>query len=302
MRTAIGAALGRVFRGIRGSEMRQMPEGGHPLARFARQPEDHIHIVTALGQDHGRCLIRHMPVAAHEGVRLMPVGHALDGLHGHDLADAPSLEQLADRLVEHGVAQHMADNNMQPLTLRQLRDVAAFADRAGCGLLQQLMIAQRQSILGRAIVHGFRRADEQHVRQPRLLQQGFDAVKAHFRRDVIALRRHLHTVGADIGDSDQFSTVGILLQAAGVSFQAAGAQTGDGDGDLLQHELLLQHSPILRNILQRLHVTASNQISVESCLQVVGFCYTVSCLAGEVLSSATYMHICKDVPTDCIQL
>ena len=232
-----GAGIGAAFRRAGGlifrREVGQMPEGGHPLGLLPGEPEEHVHIVAALGEDHRRGVRRNMPVAPHEGMGLMPVAHPLNALDVHDPPHLALLQQALDGLVEHGVAQHMADDDLAPLALRQLSDIAAFRNAAGRGLLQQQVIAEGQCVHRGPVVELIGGADEQHIRQPGRLQQAFHAVKAALRRDVIACRRCRDAVRADIRHSDQLGTVGVLFQTAGIGVQAAGAQARNGHGDLL---------------------------------------------------------------------
>ena len=88
VQTTFRRSLGCVLR----LEPRQTAKGGHRLAALARQPQENIHVVAALLQDHraGRAAVA--PVAAHKAVRLMPVADLLNGLHGNDLADGSLIQ------------------------------------------------------------------------------------------------------------------------------------------------------------------------------------------------------------------
>ena len=132
----------------------------------------------------------------------MPVGHPLDALDAHDLPDAARVDQLLDGLEKHGVAQHVADDHMEALFLRQLGDVAALGDGAGGGLFQQQVIAQIQRVDGGLIVHVVGGADAHHVRQTGLLEHAFHAVEAHFRRNMVPLGGDGHAVGLDVRHGD----------------------------------------------------------------------------------------------------
>ena len=50
------------------------------------------HVVAALLEDHGACLVAVAPVAAHKGVRLVPVADVLVGADGDDITDLFAVE------------------------------------------------------------------------------------------------------------------------------------------------------------------------------------------------------------------
>lgn len=53
-RAAIGAAYGRPRRNLVGARVAKTAKGGEPLHRHAEVSVEDVHIVAALGQDHGR--------------------------------------------------------------------------------------------------------------------------------------------------------------------------------------------------------------------------------------------------------
>ena len=67
---------------------------------FARQPQQDIHIMAAFLQDHGRAFSGVAPIAAHKGVRLVPVAYALNGLDGLDFAHRTAIQQFFQLLIE----------------------------------------------------------------------------------------------------------------------------------------------------------------------------------------------------------
>ena len=70
----------------------RIADGGNGLTLFAEQPGVDVHIVAALLEDHGACLVAVTPVAAHKGVRLMPVADVLVCTDGDDIADLFAVE------------------------------------------------------------------------------------------------------------------------------------------------------------------------------------------------------------------
>ena len=70
----------------------RIADGGNGLTLFAEQPGVDVHIVAALLEDHRTCLVAVAPVAAHKGVRLVPVADVLVCTDGDDIADLFAVE------------------------------------------------------------------------------------------------------------------------------------------------------------------------------------------------------------------
>lgn len=70
----------------------RIADGGNGLTLFAEQPGVDVHIVAALLENHGACLVTVAPVAAHKGVRLVPVADILVCTDGDDIADLFAVE------------------------------------------------------------------------------------------------------------------------------------------------------------------------------------------------------------------
>ena len=100
--------------------------------------------MAAFLQDHGRAFSGVAPIAAHKGVRLVPIAHALNGLDGLDLAHRAGIQQLLELLIKQRIAQHMAYDHMTICLPRQPFELAAFRLGFGDGLFQQQMIALSQ--------------------------------------------------------------------------------------------------------------------------------------------------------------
>ena len=108
--------------------------------------------MAALLQDHagGKRLIA--PVAAHKGVRLMPVAHLFNSLDAHRLADGAVLQQFLDSLVKHGIAQHVAYRHLPPQLQRQIGQFPALLRRRGNRLFQQQIVSPEQRGLRLTVV------------------------------------------------------------------------------------------------------------------------------------------------------
>ena len=73
-------------------KVRQRAKGGYPQAMLACQPQQDIHVMAAFLQDHGRAFSGVAPIAAHKGVRLVPVADVLVCTDGDDIADLFAVE------------------------------------------------------------------------------------------------------------------------------------------------------------------------------------------------------------------
>ena len=115
-RASVQTAGGRAVGSVLGAEMPQTAERRYFRTVTAHHPQQDVHIVAALGQDHGAGLVFATPVAAHKAVHLMPVGHVLDLLDALHLPDHAGIQDLFHLAEERRVAQHMADGH-QPACL-----------------------------------------------------------------------------------------------------------------------------------------------------------------------------------------
>ena len=82
--------------------------------------------MAAFLQNHRRALRAVAPVAAHKGMRLMPVAHALNGLHAGDATNHAGIQRLLERLIKHRIAQHMAHHHLPFFPDRQPINIQAF--------------------------------------------------------------------------------------------------------------------------------------------------------------------------------
>lgn len=90
--SAVHAALRRARGGFFRTEQIIVAVRAYIARPLARKPDENVHIVAALCQDHRAGFVRSAPVAAHIAVRLMPVAHLFHGLDGYHLADAAVLD------------------------------------------------------------------------------------------------------------------------------------------------------------------------------------------------------------------
>ena len=177
---AVSSALGAVFL----PEVGQGAEGGDLHALLADEPQQDIHIVAALGQDHGAGLGLVVPVAADVAVAVVVEAHLLDGLNSHHIAHSALFDQALDLLVEHGVAQHVADEHPAAHSLGSAGDLHHVSQLVGNGLLQHQVIAQRHSLQGVLLVLRVLGGDDHVIGQPGLCQNGVCAVKEHILAQV----------------------------------------------------------------------------------------------------------------------
>ena len=83
---------------------------------------------------------------------MVPVGHILVGADGDHLADFSAVDDIFQSVVELGIAQHMAENNVLVRVLGgHLQHPPALADFRGNGLFHQHMVAPLQG--GNGVVH-----------------------------------------------------------------------------------------------------------------------------------------------------
>ena len=123
--SAVHAALRRACGGFFRTEQIIVAVRAYIARPLARKPDENVHIVAALCQDHRAGFVRSAPVAAHIAVRLMPVAHLFHGLDGYHLADAAVLDDPLDGIVKRRIAQHMAHHHMALIPPRQTQYLQA---------------------------------------------------------------------------------------------------------------------------------------------------------------------------------
>ena len=92
---------------------------------FSRKPQQNVHIVTGLLQNHRACLVAVAPVPAYKAVRLMPVRYVFNCLNGYNVADRPRIDKTFQFSVKRRVAQNMAHHDMPFISFRRLFNFTA---------------------------------------------------------------------------------------------------------------------------------------------------------------------------------
>ena len=230
-RAARRRALGRALR----PEVAQAAEGGHPCAPLARQPDEVIQIVAALGQQHERRFLFPAPVAAHEAVRLMPVAHVLQRLDAHDVAHLAALDGLKDLRKERRIAQHMADDHAAARLPRCPFDQLHVGLRCGDRLFQQQVVALFHRRHRMTHMHRVLRADERHVRQPFAGKHLLARLKAHVRRNAVASAHGFALFLNRLGHGGDYHLAGEHLAHRCVGILAAAAQAADRHAHGIAH-------------------------------------------------------------------
>lgn len=109
----------------------------------AHDVADPIQVVARFGQEHEGRFPLVAPVAAHEGVRLVPEPHRLQMLDAGDLAQPAGVHDGLDLFGVCGIAQHVADGEHRVARLRRGDDLPALRRGGRHGLLQQDVVAAR---------------------------------------------------------------------------------------------------------------------------------------------------------------
>ena len=171
------------------------------------------------------------PVAPHEAVGLVPVGHVLDGVDGLDFADLPPAEQVLQDGVKFGGAQHVAHHHRPPGLPGLFLEGAALPQIGGDGLFQQDVVALVQGLQGGGDMLPVLGGHDHHVGQPGLGQQGVVGGEAALRRHAVPLPQEGQTLRARVRPGDDLHLPGVALLIGGVSLQAPGPAAADGEGN-----------------------------------------------------------------------
>ena len=100
---------------------------------------------------------------------LVPIAHVFHGLDSDYLANHAGIDELFELIVEGGIAQDMADNDLAAGLLCGAQDGAALGVVGGDGLFQDQVVALFQGRDGVANVLAVLGADEHHIGQALLL-------------------------------------------------------------------------------------------------------------------------------------
>ena len=216
MGTAVRASRRGTLRCVFRGEMAQRAEALDPLAVPADQPEEDVHIMAGLLQEHGARLGGISPVAPDEAVGLMPVAHIFDLIDGCDLADLAPVDQIFQGHVKGCVAQHMAHRQDAARPFGCFRDPAALVLAVAHGLFQKDMVPK---------LHGFDRgfgvvvvqcADKGAVRHPGPGEKLLPGRKAAIFGDIQRIGKQIPPVGPGLRHGDDLKIFGKFLCISGV--------------------------------------------------------------------------------------
>src|SRR4029453_8044529 len=99
--------------GVLGTKMVEATERGHTTRRPPNQMVEPVDVMHTLGHQHKRRLVGAPPIAAYEGVCLMPPANRLEMLHGHDLTDDAGVEHSAQYPGVWGVAEDVENGGWE---------------------------------------------------------------------------------------------------------------------------------------------------------------------------------------------
>src|SRR5215211_6303597 len=110
----VDAALAGIRGALLGTKVVKVTERGHTTRWPPNQMAEPVDVMHTLGHQHKRRLVGAPPVAAYEGVRLMPPADRLEMLHRHDLTDDARVEESPQDPGVWGVAKDMAHGECDP--------------------------------------------------------------------------------------------------------------------------------------------------------------------------------------------
>ena len=164
----------------------------------------------------------------------MPIAHVLVGADGDHVANAAAGNQLFQLVVEGGVAQHVADDNLAGAVLGHFQNLLALVQLGGDGLLHEDVIALAQGGDGVAHMLAVHGGDHHHIGQLLLLQHFLGAGEAVLLGDVVELAGLFHLAGVQVCHRNHFHLFGEQLLHGGVG-AAAVTETGNGKGNRRFH-------------------------------------------------------------------
>ena len=164
----------------------------------------------------------------------MPVAHVLVGADGHHVADAAALDQVLQGVVEHGVAQYVAHDDLPGAGPGRVQDLLALGELRRDGLLQQDVVALFQGGDGVAHMLPVHGGDHHHVGQAGLRQHLPRRWKSSFPRDIIEFFGFLHLGGVQVRHGHHFHLVREQVLHGGIG-AAPVAKPGDGKGNRRFH-------------------------------------------------------------------
>ena len=158
----------------------------------------------------------------------MPVSHVLHRVQGFDTADGASAQQLVQRAVEFGIAQHMAHHHHAVRLMRFFLQCKAFVQQRRNGFFQHKVIALVQR--GQRLRHmlAVLRGNDHHIRKARLGQQLFACGKTASGGHAVIRLQCGAAVGIRVGPGGDLHFFRVLLLEGGIRLQPADAQAADG--------------------------------------------------------------------------
>ena len=125
------------------AEVAEAAEGRDAQGRAAHDVAEPVDVVAALGQQHRVRLVLATPVAADEGVRLVPPADGLEVLDADHVADRAAVDDVLHHRGVGRVAQHVRHAHHDPGPLGGLDDQA----RLLLGRRHRLLQQERQPVL-----------------------------------------------------------------------------------------------------------------------------------------------------------
>ena len=144
---------------------------------------EQIEVVAALLENHRRGLVRIPPIAAVEGVAIVPIADFLDAFDGDDASDFLRVQELFEFQYGGSVTEDMTDENDGFLRVSGVHQAIELFGFAGNRLLQKDVVAEFDGLKGVADVVLVLGRDDDDV-APSLLEEFVIVKEAPFFRDV----------------------------------------------------------------------------------------------------------------------
>ena len=109
---AIHASIRRVFGRVFAVEESQIAHGRNAFAFRASVPLQQVEVVTAFCQNHRGGIFFPTPVAAHVGMRLMPVGDSFECLDSNQTTDSTAFNEFSCLHERRCVAKNVANESL----------------------------------------------------------------------------------------------------------------------------------------------------------------------------------------------
>ena len=200
-----------------------------------QQPRENVHVVAALGEDHGRSIRGLVPVSANVAVRIVPVTNILGVVDMYDLADRAAVQKLPDLPVEFRVAHHMADQNSRVLFFRELLQLQALLQARGNGLFQQNGVAQLNGLAGVGKMLVVLRGNDHGVSQLRPAEQLLGGAEFTRCRDLIVLHEFFPAAVVRVCNGREADLIAVELRVGSITVLSAFPGADQRQRDFLIH-------------------------------------------------------------------